>query len=133
VKPVQQIAVVVVEADGQFLVGIRPAGVALAGYHEFPGGKVKSDESLEEAAVREAAEETGLDVEVGGLILQETFDYDHANVHLHFFAAKPADWSKGWPLPDAKPPFQWIAQRELDKCRFPDANARLLNKLRDDP
>ena len=34
------IAVAVVEHDRQYLIGKRPPGVPLAGYCEFPGGKV---------------------------------------------------------------------------------------------
>ena len=45
----------------------------------IPGGKVEEGESMEEAAVREAYEETGLEVEIKGLykIFHHTF---HSNV-----------------------------------------------------
>ncbi|MEU5217209.1 NUDIX domain-containing protein [Streptomyces sp. NPDC020807] len=61
--------VVVVDARGRVLLGLDPSGV-----WELPGGKVDPGESVEEAAVRELAEETTLvadaaDVEVLGLVL----------------------------------------------------------------
>src|SRR4051812_46830278 len=58
------VAIAVVEHDGKSLVGERPAGVALAGFAEFPGGKVEPGESPEAAAVRECIEESGLQVEI---------------------------------------------------------------------
>ena len=45
-----EIAVAVVEHAGRYLIGLRPAGEALAGYWEFPGGKVPQGELPGEAA-----------------------------------------------------------------------------------
>jgi 8-oxo-dGTP pyrophosphatase MutT (NUDIX family) len=50
----------VVESAGRILVGLRPAGVPLAGLSEFPGGKCEADETPRSCAVRECREETGL-------------------------------------------------------------------------
>ncbi len=40
-----EIAIAVVERDGEYLIGQRPEGATLAGYWEFPGGKVEPGES----------------------------------------------------------------------------------------
>ncbi|MDP6469251.1 MAG: NUDIX domain-containing protein, partial [Pirellulaceae bacterium] len=60
------IAIAVVEHNGRFLVGMRPVETVLAGFSEFPGGKVEPNEVPAQAAVRECLEETGLEVEVSG-------------------------------------------------------------------
>ena len=57
-----RVAIAIVEQNGQFLVGVRPESVPLAGLAEFPGGKVHDDETAAAAAVRECREETGLQV-----------------------------------------------------------------------
>ena len=59
-----RVAIAIVEQNGQFLVGVRPESVPLAGFAEFPGGKVHDDETAAAAAVRECHEETGLQVVV---------------------------------------------------------------------
>ncbi|MEU6882396.1 NUDIX hydrolase [Streptomyces sp. NPDC046712] len=61
--------VVVTDEAGRVLLGLHPTGA-----WELPGGKVDPGESIEEAAVRELAEETTLvaaadDVEVVGILL----------------------------------------------------------------
>jgi len=61
-----EVAVAVIERDGQFLIAQRPAGVPLAGYWEFPGGKIEAGESLEAAAARECWEEAGLEIRITG-------------------------------------------------------------------
>ncbi|MDF2996755.1 MAG: mutator MutT protein [Xanthobacteraceae bacterium] len=53
-------ACALVDADGRVLITERPAGKALAGLWEFPGGKVEPGERPEETLIRELAEELGI-------------------------------------------------------------------------
>ena len=56
----------VIERDGRFLVGQRPAHKHHGGLWEFPGGKVEPGETPAAALARELHEELGLtDVQVG--------------------------------------------------------------------
>lgn len=117
------IAVAVVERKGEFLVGVRPTGVPLAGYCEFPGGKVLPEETGQAAAVRECLEETGLVVEVVGAFSEVVHDYSHDRVRLEFFACRPLDDR----LP--RPPFRWCPREQLPELKFPEANAALVAYL----
>ncbi len=53
---------------GKGIVLIRRDNPPFQGYYALPGGFVKVGESIEEAVRREAKEETGLDIEILGLI-----------------------------------------------------------------
>lgn len=67
--PVQVVAAAIVDslqAPTRLLVGQRSAPPALAGFWEFPGGKVEPGESCREALVRELQEELGVRVTLGG-------------------------------------------------------------------
>lgn len=118
------IAIAVVEHAGCLLIGQRPAGAALAGLWEFPGGKVEPGESPAEAAVRECAEETGLAIEVYGEYPTHTEAYDHDNVRLHFFRCSLAG-NEIEPLS----PFIWVERERLGEYAFPRGNDALLKLL----
>jgi 8-oxo-dGTP diphosphatase len=122
--PHVEIAVAVVEHEGQYLIGLRPEGVPLGGFWEFPGGKVVSGESPEEAARRECLEETGLEVRVTGNYPPVVHDYPHGRVHLSFFACAAVAAVR--PLPTR---FRWVPTAELGEYRFPPANEALLGLL----
>lgn len=64
----------ILERDGNMLIGQRRAGGSHAGKWEFPGGKVESGESPEEAIVRELREE--LAIEAAGV--REIHRYEYA-------------------------------------------------------
>lgn len=119
-----QIAIAVVEHEGQYLIGQRPPGVPLAGLWEFPGGKIEPHETPAEAAVRECREEAGLDVVVTGSYPTVEHEYDHGRVSLAFFACRPLAQQQ------PEPPFQWVAADRLGEYVFPPANAAIVDSLK---
>ena len=118
------IAIAIVQRGDHVLIGQRPPGVALAGYWEFPGGKIEPNESVECAAQRECLEETGMEVRVVRQLSVEQFSYDHATVRLHFLICCP--------LSDTalvQSPFRWVSRSELSNFEFPPANAKVVASL----
>jgi 8-oxo-dGTP diphosphatase len=125
-KPIT-VAIAVVQNNGRFLVGVRPAGVPLAGLAEFPGGKVNADETPEVAAVRECREETGLIVEVIDKYYSTIHRYEHGLLEIHFFRCRPVDAGSISLPPDS--PFRWITIEELATLEFPAANRPMTEQL----
>ena len=123
-----EIAIAVVEDSDRFLIGLRPPDVPLAGYWEFPGGKIRLEETPEEAAVRETNEETGLRVVAQSVYLVHDQDYDHARLRLHFIRCRVLDFEQ-----TPEPPFRWVSRSELDRFSFPVGNRPLLELLRHGP
>lgn len=122
----QRIGIAVVEHRGRYLVGIRPDGVPLAGYAEFPGGKCEAHEAAEACAVRECAEETGLAVATVHRLDQIVHTFDHGTVELHFWLCKPCDAAM---VANEHRGYGWVAATDLATLRFPDANASVIRLL----
>jgi mutator protein MutT len=120
------IGIAVVEHQGCFLVGTRPAGASLAGYTEFPGGKCEPGEEPAAAAVRECLEETGLQVEVRELLTRRRYDYAYGSVDLHFFLCEPLE---GTVFDQDLRGFRWEPVAGLRTLKFPDANVPVLELL----
>jgi len=84
-RPRVEVAVgILLQPDGAFLLGTRPAGKPYAGYWEFPGGKVEPGESVAQALERELLEELGINAQQIALWQVTEHDYPHAQVRLHW-------------------------------------------------
>lgn len=118
------IAIAVVIDGGRVLVGQRPPGKPLAGYWEFPGGRVEAGESCRDAATRECREETGITIEVSERLSLVEHSYDHGAVRLHFYVGHPI--GRGAP---PKSPFLWVPVEELRHYRMPPANEGVQSQL----
>jgi len=119
-----RVAIAVVEHNDCFLIGQRPPGVQLAGFWEFPGGKVQTSEEPAECAARECREETGIEVEVVRHLAECDHAYDHGLLHLEFFLCRPLPRA-----PQPLAPFRWVERRSLNRFRFPPANDEILRIL----
>ena len=82
---------VLIDAEGRFLLTSRPEGKVYAGYWEFPGGKLETGETVEQALRRELIEEIGIVIGAVHPWKVEVVDYEHALVRLHF--GKVFDWT----------------------------------------
>jgi 8-oxo-dGTP diphosphatase len=116
-----QVAIAVVEHDGRYLIRRRPEGAPLAGYWEFPGGKVRSGETSPQAAERECLEETGLVVRAAELMAEVEHRYEHGALRLSFQRCRCETHQKS---PEGG--FQWVDGGRLNEYEFPPANARVL-------
>lgn len=74
--------------DGRYFCAQRPEGKSLAGYWEFPGGKLEDGESPEDALVREIKEEFNADIEILNYINEASYDYDFGTVIMKTYEVK---------------------------------------------
>lgn len=120
------VAAAVIEADGRYLLTRREKG-HLEGLWEFPGGKLRSGETLPECLQRELREELGIEVAVGEKIETVTWSYPDRTVVLHFFRCRLAG---GRIAPQEGQAMAWVAPEELERYPFPPADASLITRLR---
>ena len=115
---------------------LSPEGKLLVVQQEFDGrhtwgclgGGLEPGETIEECAVREAYEESGLHVRLGRLLYIDQFWRDGEFEHVGFvFLATPDPWPQDVVLPkrDGDALFlahRWIARDEVESIRQPSAN-----------
>ena len=79
-----------IQAEGKLLVCQRKRGTAFAMMWEFPGGKVKPGETLEQALVRELEEELGTKATIGSEVYRTQHRYAELSepIELIFFHAE---------------------------------------------
>jgi len=120
------VAAVLQQADGSFLLAQRPQGKVYAGYWEFPGGKVEPGETPLQALARELHEELGIEVTTAHPWLIREFDYEHADVKLHFFRVR--GW-RGELHGRESQAFSWQRIDAIDVSPLLPANGPILSAL----
>jgi 8-oxo-dGTP diphosphatase len=115
----------VVERGGRFLVTRRLEGTHLAGYWEFPGGKVHDGETEEAALRREILEELDAGLAQLRKIFHTAHAYPERTVELHFFRGELTRD----PRPMLGQELRWIARDEFGTMNFPPADAELIDGL----
>jgi 8-oxo-dGTP diphosphatase len=120
------VAAVLQQPDGCFLLAQRPQGKVYAGYWEFPGGKVEPGETPLQALIRELHEELGIDVTAAYPWLIREFDYEHADVRLHFFRVR--GWRGELHGREAQA-FAWQRIESIDVAPLLPANGPILDAL----
>lgn len=75
--------------DSKILITKRPADKQQGGFWEFPGGKLNSDETPQQALHRELLEEIDLEVEVGAIFEVVYHRYDWGAVLILVYECRP--------------------------------------------
>ncbi|MCF6284122.1 MAG: (deoxy)nucleoside triphosphate pyrophosphohydrolase [Candidatus Hydrogenedentes bacterium] len=128
-KLVLVVACALIDADNRILLAQRPKGKSMAGLWEFPGGKLESGETHQEALVRECAEELSITVKVGGMISTVKHAYTHLKVTLNVYRCTIIS---GKERPNVHTELKWIKPTEFDDYAFPKGNHKFLDLLRPD-
>jgi len=122
------VAAVIERADRRFLIGQRRRQDSSPLKWEFPGGKVKEGESLEQALARELREELAVTMDRSVAISHVEHDYGGrmGSMSITFFAATILE-SELQPGPFEQ--VAWVLPRELGQYDFLTANRRLIAEL----
>ncbi len=116
----------VIRREGRLLIAQRMPGDTLAGYWEFPGGKVERDEDLVTALRRELREELGVEARIGPELHRVVHAYPDRDVRLYFYEATIVG---GEPKPIEAADLRWVQPAELKDYQFPEADRPLLEIL----
>lgn len=116
----------VLRAENKILACRKASGTSLAGYWEFPGGKIEPGESPEEALAREIREELSVIASIGAEITTTNHAYDFANIELTTFWCTIAS---GTPRLTDHDEARWVTASEAASLTWAPADIPTLEKV----
>ena len=128
VRPIVGVGAVILDGDRVLLV--RRGREPLKGQWSIPGGAVESGETLEAAIAREVRAETGLDVEIGGVVtVLDRIRHDAVGrAHYHYVLIDFVCRYRGGTAVCASDADElaWVPVRELARYRVAEATVRVI-------
>lgn len=124
---IKQIAAGIIFCGGKMLIAQRKRGKDLEFFWELPGGKLEAGETLQECLKREMIEEMDLEVEVGELFMNPTYNYDFGSFTINAFFAtcKSQQISKVCEHEQ----YKWVTPQEALSYRFSPADVPIIEAL----
>ena len=121
-----EVAAGLIKRNNRYLIARRKAGVHLAGFWEFPGGKREAGESFADCLQRELWEE--LNIRINSPIAYQIVLHEYSDkvVELHFFHCAI---EQGEPVPLGCEEIRWVFPEELTKFTFLPADYAVIQSL----
>lgn len=117
----------IIVKDNKIFAARRKSGVHLAGFWEFPGGKLEEGETPEQCLARELLEELNITVRVGRFVGESIYDYGTKVIRL--LAYEVEHLSGDFELIDHDE-MRWLAKAELDGIDWAPADIPLVNQYK---
>ena len=121
-----EVVAALIRDKDKFMICQRPAHKARGLLWEFVGGKVESDETKEQALIRECQEELAITLYVGNVFMDVIHEYPDLTVHLTLFNATIAE---GEPQMLEHNDIHWITPSEIHNYDFCPADEEILKKI----
>lgn len=116
----------IIEREGRILIAQKATEGPFKDKWEFPGGKIKDNETPEECLKRELFEELGIETEVGEFVCSSRYEYSHMSIEL---CAYKVTCSSGEITLNDHKAAKWVLPSELDRYDFPEADLPIIKKL----
>jgi 8-oxo-dGTP diphosphatase len=130
VKLTLVVACALVDVDKRVLIAQRPPGKALAGFWEFPGGKLDPGERPEQALIRELHEEVGITVKEACLAPLTFASHAYDDFHLLMPLYICRRW-EGDVIAREGQTLAWVRANRLREYKMPPADIPLIPHLID--
>lgn len=121
-----KVVAAIIKSGSRILATQRGYGEYKDGW-EFPGGKVESGESPEEALKREIEEELKVEIQVGDYLT--TIEHDYPSFHLSM-RCYWAEIIKGTPVLLEHEAAKWLSKDELDTVDWLPADITIIERIK---
>lgn len=118
-----EVTAAILEDENRIMIARRKAGKHLAGYWEFPGGKIEQNETPEQCLIREIKEEFLVDIEVKEFVGESIFNYPEKDVKLLGYCCAIIN---GELLPQDHDKIEWVTFQEITNFKMAPADIPLI-------
>lgn len=125
-KTVHVVGAIIENEKEEIFCALRSPEMTLPNYWEFPGGKIESGETPEQALAREIEEEFNCSIKVGEKVEDTTYEYENVIVRLETYKAKLI---VGQPIALEHAETKWVARKELHTLNFAPADIPAVDKI----
>lgn len=116
----------IIEHQGKILCARKAVGKPLAGYWEFPGGKIEANETPEQCLARELTEELGIYCKVKTHYFTSEYDQGERIIEL---AAYCCEWKSGQIQLTDHDKIVWLEAAHLKQLNWAPADIPIVDKL----
>ena len=113
--------------NGEFLLASRPAGKPWAGWWEFPGGKIESNETKRDALKRELQEELEMEVKIEYFFGKSNHDYGSFQIELFGYVCSLVNYSGKLIDHDA---YKWVDFESLSNYKLAPADIPFIQMIK---
>ena len=122
--------IALIDDENKILIGKRPVGKVFENLWEFPGGKVKKNETVEQALIRETKEEINIDLSENCVAPLAFSTYKNENINIIILLFISRKWNLE-PIPKFHTELRWVKVNNLNNYDMPLANKFLVTSLQD--
>ena len=130
VKNILVSTIALIDDESKILIGKRPYGKTFENLWEFPGGKVKKNETVEQALIRETKEEINIDLSKNCIAPLAFSTYKSQNINIIILLFISRKWNLD-PISRVHTELRWVKANNLNKYNMPPANKYLITSLQD--
>ena len=122
--------IALIDGENKILIGKRPKGKIFEDLWEFPGGKVKKNETVEQALIREIKEEINVNLKMDCIAPLAFSTYNNQNINFIILLFISRKWDLE-PVCKFHSELKWVKANNLNKYDMPPANKPLISSLQD--
>jgi 8-oxo-dGTP diphosphatase len=117
----------IIFSEDRLLIARRGPNKDLAGFWEFPGGKIEPGEDDISCLIREIKEELSLEIEISNHLINNIFEYPNKTICLKSYICKLIG---GNVIPTDHDRIEWILPDQLDNYIFAPADVAIVDALK---
>ncbi len=125
-KTIYVAVAVIKNEENEILISRRQQGQHLAGYWEFPGGKIEQNETVRDALIREIQEELAITIIPETHLIDVIYHYPEKTVNLKTWCCY---LKQGIAQGNEGQKIEWVKKEDLQNYLFPPANQEIIKAL----